>query len=104
RVLDLLRLVDLLELRVLHPVALLEDRVGEHVDVLVDRPAHQEAAVVAVVGGDVGAATAEADPQRRPREDHAHTGSSSKTCVLASSQSSVRSIACSMFSCGCQPR
>ena len=39
--------VDLLELRVLHPVAALEDRVGEHVDVLVDRAGDQEAAVLA---------------------------------------------------------
>ena len=51
RVADLRGLVDLLELRVLHPVAALEDRVGEHVDVLVDRAADEEAAVLAVVRG-----------------------------------------------------
>ncbi len=52
RMADLGWIVDLLELRVLHPVPALEDRVGEHVDVLVDRPADQEAAVLTVVGGD----------------------------------------------------
>ena len=72
RVADLARVVDLLELRVLQPVAALEDRVREHVDVLVDRPADQEAAVLAVVGGQVGAAAAERDAQRRAAEDDAH--------------------------------
>ena len=61
---DLRRLVDLLELGVLHPVAPLEDRVGEHVDVLVDRPAHEEAAVLPVVGREVRPAAAERDAQR----------------------------------------
>ena len=72
RVPDLADLVDLLHLGVLHAIALLEDRVGEHVDVLVDRPGHQEAAVLAVVGGEVGTAASERDPQRRAAEDHAH--------------------------------
>ena len=54
RMADLGDLVDLLQLGVLHPVAALEDRVGEHVDVLVDRPRDEEAAVLAVVGGQVG--------------------------------------------------
>ena len=74
---DLGRIVDLLELRVLHPVPPLEDRVGEHVDVLVDRPADEEAAVLAVVGGKVGAAASEADAQRRPAEDDAHAAARS---------------------------
>ena len=88
RVADLARVVDLLELRVLEPVAALEDRVREHVDVLVDRPADQEAAVLAVVGGQVGPAAAERDAQRRAAEDHAHRASSTiRGC--ASSHSSV---------------
>ena len=74
RVADLARVVDLLELRVLQPVAALEDRVREHVDVLVDRPADEEAAVLAVVGRQVGAAAAERDAQRRAAEDDAHRG------------------------------
>ena len=61
RMADLRGLVDLLELRVLHPVPALEDGVGEHVDVLVDRAADQEAAVLTVVGRHVGPAPAEAD-------------------------------------------
>ncbi len=69
---DLADLVDLLQLGVLHPVAALEDRVGEHVDVLVDRPGDEEAAVLAVVGGQIGSAAAERDPQRGAAEDHAH--------------------------------
>ena len=60
RVADVARVVHLLELRVLQAEALLEHRVGEHVDVLVDRPRDQEAAVRAVVGGQVGAAAARA--------------------------------------------
>ena len=76
RVADLARVVDLLELRVLQPVAALEDRVREHVDVLVDRPADQEAAVLAVVGRQVGPAAAERDAQRRAAEDDAHRASS----------------------------
>ena len=46
----------------------------QHVDVLVDRAGDQEAAVLAVVGGQVGAAAAERDPQRRSAEDDAHHG------------------------------
>ena len=76
RVADLGRIVDLLELRVLHPVPALEDGVGEHVDVLVDRAADEEAAVLAVVGGEIGAAAAEADAQRRSAEDDAHATAS----------------------------
>ena len=74
RVLDLGDLVDLLGLGVLHPVAALEDRVGQHVDVLVDRPGDEEAAVLAVVGRQVGAAAAERDAQRGAAEDDAHRG------------------------------
>ena len=88
RVADLARVVDLLELRVLEPVAALEDRVREHVDVLVDRPADEEAAVLAVVGRQVGAAAAERDAQRRAAEDHAHRASWTIS-GWASSQSSV---------------
>ena len=72
RVADLARVVDLLELRVLEPVAALEHGVREHVDVLVDRPADEEAAVLAVVGRQVGAAAAERDAQRRAAKDHGH--------------------------------
>ena len=44
----------------------------QHVDVLVDRARDEEAAVLAVVGGQVGSAAAERDPQRGPAEDDAH--------------------------------
>ena len=40
------------------------------VDVLVDRRRDQEAAVLAVVGRQVGAAAAERDAQRTARDDH----------------------------------
>ena len=96
-------LVDLLHLGVLHPVAALEDRVGEHVDVLVDRAGDEEAAVLAVVGGQVGAAAAERDAQRRAAEDHAHRRAPAhrdrvSTCSrhaysFSASQSSVRTTA-----------
>ena len=64
--------VDVLGLRVLHLVPALEDRVHQHVDVLVDRAGDEEPAVLAVVGGQVGSAPAERDPQGRSAEDDAH--------------------------------
>ena len=60
RMADLGGVVDLLDLRVLHPVAALEHGVGDQVDVLVDRAADQEAAAALVVRRQVGAAAAEA--------------------------------------------
>ena len=96
--------VDLLELGVLHPVAALEDGVGEHVDVLVDRPADEEAAVLAVVRGEVGSASAEAHAQRRSTEDDAHAAArSSRKLGFCSSQSTVRLIASRMGNVGRQP-
>ena len=71
---DLLDLLDVLGLGVLHLVAALEDGVDQHVDVLVDRPRDEEPAVLAVVGGQVGAAAAERDPERGSAEDDAHAG------------------------------
>ena len=101
---DLGRIVDLLELRVLHPVPPLEDRVREHVDVLVDRPTDQEPAVLTVVGGDVGSASAEAHAQRRSTEDDAHAASrSSRMLGFCSSQSTVRLIASRMDNVGRHP-
>src|SRR4051794_8006213 len=65
RVADVLHPVGLLPLQVLEPVARLEGRSRQELDPLVDRRGHHEAAVFAVVGGKVGAAAAEGDPERR---------------------------------------
>jgi hypothetical protein len=73
RVADLADLLDLLQFAVLHAIAALEAGVGEHVCVLVDGAGHEEAAVLAIVGGQIGAAPAERDPQWRPTEDDAHS-------------------------------
>jgi hypothetical protein len=59
RMADLGRRVDLFHLGVLHAVAALEDGVGEHVDVLVDRTRDEESAVLTVVGREIGAAAPE---------------------------------------------
>src|SRR5581483_9816102 len=83
RVADLSDLVDLLELGVLHPVAALEDRVHQHVDVLVDRGGDEKAAVLAVVGRQVGAPAAQRDAQRRAAEDHAHAGPGAFICATS---------------------
>ena len=72
RVPDLGRIVDLLPLEVLEPVAALEVRRDEHVDVAIDRGRDHEAAVIAVVGGHVRAAPSERHAQRRPRDDRSH--------------------------------
>ena len=45
-------------------------RCDRDVDVLVDRRGDQEAAVLAVVRRQVGAAAAERDPERAARDDH----------------------------------
>ena len=57
RVPDLGDVVDFLGFGVLHPVALLEGGVDEHVDVLVDRPCDEEPAELPVVRGEVRPAT-----------------------------------------------
>jgi hypothetical protein len=67
RVADLLGALDLLPLEVLEPEPPREGGRQHHVDVTVDRRGHGEAAVLAVVGGEVGAAAAQWDAQRRPR-------------------------------------
>src|SRR6185312_7660799 len=104
RVADLRGLVDLLELRVLHPVSALEDRVGEHVDVLVDRSADEEPAGLAVVRGDVGPAASEAHAERCPCEDDAHAAArSSSAHGFCWSQSTVRRMPSAIDNVGCQP-
>ncbi len=84
---------------------------GEHVDVLVDRARDQEAAVLAVVGGQVRAAAAERDAQRGAAEDHAHEAAPSHRVAARarrtrsrSNHSSVRRTASRIVSCGRQPR
>src|SRR6478736_7737106 len=102
--LDLGGLVDLFEARVLHAVSPLEDGVGQHVDVLVDRPPDQESASLAIVRGKVGSSAAEAHPERRTTEDDAHaTARSSRMPGFCSSQSTVRLIASRIDSVGRQP-
>ena len=51
--------VDFFHLGVLHPITALEHRMDEHVDVLVDRPGHQKAAV--------HSGSRKADPYHLPR-------------------------------------
>ena len=61
---DLRRVGHLLALEVIeHPPLSVRHR-HAHPHVPVDGGGHHEAAVAAVVGGEVGAATAEGDPQR----------------------------------------
>src|ERR671923_1531940 len=100
---DLARVVHFLEFRVLHAIALLEDGVRQHVDVLVDRTADDEPAALAVERRNVGAATAKADSKRRAREDHAHRTAASTEYAAPSSHASVRLIACRIVNVGCQP-
>src|SRR4051794_7452092 len=75
-------LADELVLEVLHPRndllrgvvdvdVVVEPLLDDHVDVLVDGRVEHPAAVLAVVVGQVGAATDQADAQGRPRDDHA---------------------------------
>jgi hypothetical protein len=59
RVPNLTDLVHLLHVGVLHAVAPLENGVRQHVNVLVDGPGYEKAAVIAIVRREVGAATAE---------------------------------------------
>ena len=61
---------DALQLRVLDDQLGHEGLVDRDVDVLVDGGRDQEAAVLAVVGRQVGAAAAERDAQRAARDDH----------------------------------
>ena len=70
RVLDLVNRLHALELRVLEDDLLLEGPVLGQVDVLVDGRGHEEAAVLLVVRGQVGAATAKGDTQGRAGDDH----------------------------------
>ena len=86
-------LVDLLELRVLQPVAALEDRVREHVDVLVDRARRRGSRRAR---GSTRAGRCPPPPSEirsgARREDDAHRGGSPtrRPTGSASSQSSVR--------------
>ena len=71
RMLDVVGTLDVFELRVLEEDAADERPHHGDVDVLVDRRGDEEAAVLAVVRAEVGAAAAERDPQRATGDDHA---------------------------------
>ena len=73
RVLDLVHGSHALELRVLDDQLVDERAMERDVDVLVDRGRDDEAAVLAVVRRQVGAAAAEGNAQRAPRDDHGAT-------------------------------
>ena len=70
---DLVDRFDVLELRILQVDARRERPHDRDVDVLVDRRRDEEAAVLAVVRRQVGAAAAERDAQRATRDDHSRT-------------------------------
>ncbi len=69
---DLVGGIHFLKLRVLQPKPVLEDRVRQHVDVLVNRARHKEPTALAVVRRYVGSSPSEADSQRGPGKDDAH--------------------------------
>src|SRR5215467_8420666 len=77
------------------------------IHVLVDRGRDHEALVAAVVGGQIGAASAEGDPQRAAYDDHVPDSSNgsrrSSSQSLSRRNASVRRTPCSMLSCGCHP-
>ncbi len=106
RVLDLRDRVDLLGVGVLDAVPLLEDGVRQHVDVLVDRAAEQISAVLAVVGGKVGAAAAERDAQgARLKMTLTRVLSPGRGRSQARSRTTEGcAMASRMFSVGAQPR
>ena len=74
RMAHLARVVDLLSLEVVEDVAATGARRDGHVHVPVDRGGHDEAPVLAVVGGEIGAAPTEGDPQRRAHDHGSHAG------------------------------
>src|SRR5919109_4066819 len=69
---NLRRVIDILRLLVLHPVCSLEDRVHEHVDVLVDCAGNEKTPMCRVVRREVSSASAERNAQRCSTEDDAH--------------------------------
>jgi hypothetical protein len=71
RMLHLVDRAHALDLRVLDDQILDERVVQRDVHVLVDRRRDDEAAVLAIVGRQVGATAAEGNPQRASRDDHA---------------------------------
>ena len=77
RVLNLLGIVDHLHLRIAETVAVIDiaaEPQRADVDVLVDRESDDGAAVMLEIGGVVGAAAEQTDPERRPAgDDHGCT-------------------------------
>ena len=71
--LDFIDGVDVLEVRIFEIDARRERPHHVDVDVLVDGSRDQEAAVLPVVGGQIGAAAAETDAKRATRGDHIRT-------------------------------
>jgi hypothetical protein len=76
---NLRRMFDILRLLVLHPIGSLEDRVHEHVHVLVDRAGDEEPPMSRVVRPKVGSASTERNAQRRSAEDDTHLA---ETCAF----------------------
>ena len=70
RMLELVDRADALELGIFHDQIVDEGLMHRDVDVLVDRRRDQEAALLAIVGRQVGAAAAERDAKRRAHDDH----------------------------------
>ena len=70
RMLDLVDRLHALELGIFDDQVVDEGLVQRDVDVLVDRRRDQEAAVLAVIGRQVGAAAAQRDAQRAAGDDH----------------------------------
>ena len=61
---------DALQLGIFHDQIIDEGLMHRDVDVFVDRRRDQKAALLAIVGGQVGAAAAERDPKGRAHDDH----------------------------------
>src|SRR5581483_10138256 len=74
---DFFATVSVLVLRIFEKVPRQETAIDRDVDVFVDRRGDDKAPELAVVRGQIGAASADRDPQRRPRHDHGHTPASS---------------------------
>ncbi len=68
--LDLIGGVDVLDLGIFQVDAGLERLDDADIDIFVDRGRDQKAFMVAVVGGEIGAAAAKANPQGRSDDNH----------------------------------
>ena len=69
-VLDLVDRIDVLDLGIFQIDAGLERLDHADIDVFVDRRRDQKSLMLAVIGGEIGAAAAEADAQGRSHDDH----------------------------------